>query len=40
MKKDFNDKWGSYPCHGYPPAMDKNAIFFGGTDPEDLFQHT
>ena len=32
-EKDFNEKWGSYPCHGYPPAMDKNAIFFGGTDP-------
>ncbi len=30
VKSSFNEKWGSYPCHGYPPAMDKNAIFFAG----------
>ena len=32
-QEDFNRHWESYPCHGYPPAMNTNAIFFGGTDP-------
>ena len=32
-EKEFEEQWRNYPCKNYPPAMDKNAIFFGGTDP-------
>ena len=28
-KKEFEEQWKTYPCENYPPAMDKNAIFFG-----------
>ena len=30
---DFQNEWNNYPCKSYPPPMEKNAIFFGGTDP-------
>jgi tetratricopeptide (TPR) repeat protein len=29
----FNAEWAEYPNPDYPPAMDTNAIFYGGTDP-------
>lgn len=29
----FKRAWDSYPDPAYPPAMEPNAIFFGGTDP-------
>ena len=32
-KEEFEKQWNNYPCNNYPPAMDQNAIFFGGTDP-------
>jgi tetratricopeptide (TPR) repeat protein len=31
--QEFEDVWANYPNPEYPPAMDTNAIFFGGTDP-------
>ena len=30
---DFDAQWAEYPCEAYPPPMETNAIFFGGTDP-------
>ena len=30
---DFDTQWAEYPCSDYPPPMETNAIFFGGTDP-------
>ena len=30
---EFKAQWANYPCEAYPPPMETNAIFFGGTDP-------
>jgi thioredoxin-like negative regulator of GroEL len=31
--EDFERIWAEYPNPDYPPEMEPNAIFFGGTDP-------
>jgi tetratricopeptide (TPR) repeat protein len=31
--QEFQAQWDTYPCEAYPPPMQTNAIFFGGTDP-------
>lgn len=31
--EEFETQWATYPCADYPPPMETNAIFFGGTDP-------
>jgi tetratricopeptide (TPR) repeat protein len=31
--EEFEKIWAAYPDPTYPPAMETNAIFFGGTDP-------
>lgn len=31
--EEFQKAWKEYPDHSYPPPMETNAIFFGGTDP-------
>ena len=31
--EEFEQIWKEYPAPDYPPPMDTNAIFFGGTDP-------
>ncbi len=29
----FEEVWADYPTPGYPPRLEPDAIFFGGTDP-------
>lgn len=31
--EEFEQTWAGYPNPEYPPPMETNAIFFGGTDP-------